>query len=69
MIRGIPIGNYTRSKKNKAYAMKAVMLLRRNPELRHITSKLWEEVAPKGKTPNYHMEVVVALWDNNLILG
>lgn len=33
LVKGIPSGNYTRSKKNKEYAIKAVKILKGAPEL------------------------------------
>jgi hypothetical protein len=72
LIRGVPKGNYTyRSDSlNKAYAVEAVELLRVNPELANDRNGLWEEVM-KGvkKSQNSQMDVVLALWNNDLIVS
>ena len=66
LVKGVPRGNYTNSEDNKRYAVNAVSELRKNPNL--TSEELWERVAPKGKTENSQMDVVLALWKNNLIV-
>jgi hypothetical protein len=72
---GIPCGNYinsTKDKKNKEYGIQGVKLLRRYPEMALNKSKLWRKVLeelnenPK-KTPESQMDVVVTLWENDLL--
>jgi len=71
IIKGIPKGKYTRSVKNKTYALTAVRIL--NNE-KHISSAaLWKEVMialneNSGKQHNGQMDVVLALADNKLII-
>ncbi|MEK4453437.1 DUF6979 family protein [Paenibacillus sp. FSL L8-0506] len=71
LVRGIPKGNYTyRSESlNKAYALEAVELLKVSPLLANDRNGLWKEVM-KGvkKSHNSQMDVVLALWNNNLIV-
>lgn len=73
-VRGIPRGDYTQSEDNKRYAIDAVRLLRRDPNLAEPSAsaggaaRLWAAVM-KGdpKRPNGQMEVVLALWNTGLI--
>lgn len=66
LVRGVSHGNYTNSEDNKRYAVDAVSELRKNPNLTE--RELWERVAPKGKTPNHQMGVVLALWEKGWIV-
>tara|TARA_B100001250_G_scaffold291418_1_gene253127 strand:+ start:35 stop:247 length:213 start_codon:yes stop_codon:yes gene_type:complete len=62
-----PVRTYTRSEKNKQYAIDAVSLLRENPGLVSNLAELWERV-PKddpNKKHNQQMDVVAALWRNS----
>lgn len=64
LVAHIPTGNYTRSKLNKAYALKAVTLLQTRPKLADDPHALWLEVmrgGDEGKKPNGQMEIVIAL--------
>ncbi len=45
-IKGIPNGTYTRSTKNKRYALNAIKILASNSTL--TSSELWKEVLKKG---------------------
>lgn len=59
-------GEYTRSEKNKHYAIKALSLLNENPMLNE--KELWELVIDGAdKKHNSQMDVVKTLWDNKLI--
>jgi hypothetical protein len=65
---GIPAGSYTGSRLNKRYAIRAVTLLRRRPELSDDLAALWRLASGDDeKTPNNQMEVVVALFRAGLI--
>jgi hypothetical protein len=69
LIKGVPSGNYTRSKSNKGYALAAVELLRKNPSLAENADVLWRETMKKtkndeSKTHNGQMDVVIALYNN-----
>ena len=68
LIRGIDPGNYTRSQKNKQYAVDAVDVLRRHPHLAHGAQGLWIEVLTGvSKKHNQQMNIVIALWNRGLI--
>ncbi|WP_440951695.1 DUF6979 family protein [Methanococcoides sp. FTZ1] len=67
LIKGIKKGNYTRSQKNKEYALKAVKVLKENPNLTKDAKALWREVVDEPKAHNGQMDVVIALWNNGYI--
>jgi hypothetical protein len=68
LIKGVPPGKYTRSSKNKCYAIDAVKLLKQEPTLADDQEMLWSKVV-KGerKNPNNQMDVVILLWKKDLI--
>lgn len=67
-VVGVPAGIYTKSAKNKVYGMKAVAILRDNPQYMNDSSALWEQVmAGESKVPNHQMDVVTSLWRNGLV--
>ena len=68
LIKNLASGDYTRSKLNKKYAIDAISILRRNPDLVHEKLELWKKVV-KGdsKRHNEQMEVAIALWENGFI--
>ena len=69
LVKGVPVGNYTRSKDNKAYAIQAVRLLAKQPSLADDPRALWTAVmAGVSKEPNSQMDVVIALSRAGLIL-
>jgi hypothetical protein len=69
LVKGIPAGRYTTSRDNKAYAVRAVALLTEGTQLRS-TSALWRAVTNGAeKTHNSQMDIVLALWNNDLIVG
>ena len=69
LIKGVKPGNYTRSKCNKGYAVKAVKLLEKNPKLAERPLELWAFVlSGEKKQHNSQMLVVVALWKHGDIL-
>jgi hypothetical protein len=68
LVRGIPAGRYTSSKDNKEYAVRAAALLTEGKQNWSISS-LWRAVAiDLEKTHNSQMDVVLALWNNDLIV-
>ena len=69
LIKGIQPGYYTKSQKNKAYALEAVELLKSNPLLASDAIKLWQLVMNGAdKNYNYQMDVVTMLWNNGYII-
>jgi hypothetical protein len=68
LVRGVPAGTYTRSIDNKAYALRAVELLRSTPELASRGRRtLWNRVDAKAASHNSQMDVVLALHQNGLL--
>ena len=68
LVKGIPAGRYTASKENKAYAVRAAELLREGKQS-WSTNSLWRAVTDDlEKTHNSQMDVVLALWKNELIV-
>jgi len=63
VVNDIPAGNYSRSEKNKGYALKAVSILKENRFLASQPTLLWKKVAGPEKTENHQMDVVVSLWN------
>lgn len=67
LVKGIPIGQYAPSNKNKAYALRAVSLL--NAGTHKTVNALWAEVTDgEDVLHNSQMDVVLALWKNDLIV-
>lgn len=68
LVLGVPAGSYTRSIDNKAYALRAVELLRTLPELALAGRRaLWNRVEAKARSHNSQMDVVLALHKNGLL--
>jgi hypothetical protein len=68
LVLGVPAGTYTRSVDNKAYALRAVELLRSVPELAVQGRRaLWNRVEAKSRSHNSQMDVVLALHQNGLL--
>jgi hypothetical protein len=69
LVIGIPAGRNTTSKDDKAYAVRAVALLTEGTQ--HCsTSALWRAVTNGAeKAHNSQMDIVLALWNNDFILG
>jgi len=66
LVKGIAAGQYAPSNKNKAYALRAVGLLRAGTH--KTVNALWAEVTDGEDLPhNSQMDVVLALWKNDLI--
>jgi hypothetical protein len=68
LVKGIPAGNYTASKENKAYAVHAAALLAKGTQS-WSTTALWNAVtSDPEKKHSSQMDVVLALWKNGLIV-
>jgi hypothetical protein len=68
LVKGIPAGNYTVSKDNKAYAVRAAELLIEGKQKWSI-SELWRAVTDDPeKTHNSQMDIVLALWKNGFLV-
>lgn len=68
LVRGILKGNYTKSVKNKGYALKAIEILKNSKTKIFTPKELWTELNLGDKRCNSQMDVVLALWNNNLIV-
>jgi hypothetical protein len=68
LIKGIHKGDYTKSVKNKEYALKAVAILKQNTETTFSPKELWDKLELGDKRHNSQMNVVLALWEHGLIV-
>ncbi|MEK5407682.1 hypothetical protein MKX36_17305 [Paenibacillus sp. FSL W8-0439] len=71
-IEGIPKGLYNtrRKSKNKDYAIKAVKLIKVQPNLLEDIKELWNKVTNNsGISHNHQMDVVKAVYKKNYIQG
>lgn len=68
LIKGIPEGEYTRSIDNKAYAIKAIKILKQTSQTLFSPKELWEQLELGNKSHNSQMDVVLALWNEGLIV-
>jgi hypothetical protein len=67
LVKGIPPGQYAPSNKDKAYALRAIALL--NSGTHKTINALWTEVTDGEEIAhNSQMDVVLALWKNDLIV-
>ena len=67
-IPNVVEGSYTRSQKNKKYAIKALSLIADNPELLSDKDKLWSKVMNgEEKKQNSQMDIVITLWNDGII--
>ena len=70
LVEGVPTGRYTRSKRNKRYALHALAVLGRRPELANHSRALWDAVmGGESKVHNGQMDVVIALWKHGLLVS
>ena len=68
LVKGIPAGHYSASFDNKGYAVRAAALLTEGKQS-WSTSALWRAVEnDPEKTHNGQMDIVLALWKNDLIV-
>lgn len=69
-VHGIRKGNYSTRhiSKNKEYAIRAVELIKKEPNLVKNMNELWNQVmGGVSKVHNSQMDVVLSLWKNNLL--
>ena len=67
LVKGIPAGQYAPPNKNKSYALRAVDLLHAGTH--RSVNALWAEVTGGEDIPHgSQMDVVLALWKNELIV-
>tara|TARA_R110002050_G_scaffold204522_4_gene340196 strand:+ start:124059 stop:124439 length:381 start_codon:yes stop_codon:yes gene_type:complete len=65
-VKGIKKGKYTNSKINKSLGIEALEILMNNRNKEYSRRELWNNINV-DKTHNSQMDVVLALWDNDLI--
>jgi hypothetical protein len=67
LVKGIPAGRYAPANRDKGYATRAVSLLKAGTH--KSVNSLWVEVTDGEDVPhNSQMDVVLALWKNDLIV-
>jgi hypothetical protein len=66
LVSGIPPGTYTTSVENKAYALRALESLRKDPALARSSSALWNSIKTDAENDQGGMDVVIALWNGGL---
>lgn len=69
LVAGVPSGDYTRSERNRRYAITAVRLLEKNRSLAaESPAALWLRVVRgEPKAHNHQMDVVLTLWREGLV--
>jgi len=69
LVKGIPAGDYAASKEDKDYAVRAVALLTQGTG-HWSRSALWQAVTKDAdKKESGQIDVVLALWNKDLIVG
>lgn len=69
LVRGIPSGKYTRSKRNKVYALNVYSLILKTHGLIENKKLLWRRVTGGTElAENGQLDVVIALFKANLLL-
>lgn len=68
LIKGIPCGSYTKSKKNKQYAIDAVEILKENLGKDLGKKELWYKITGNKKSYNSQMDIVLELFNRGYIL-
>jgi hypothetical protein len=61
LVKGIPKGSYTKSVKNKEYAIRAVAILKQNKHTTFSPKELWDKLELGDKRFNSKMNVVLTL--------
>ncbi|WP_051263871.1 DUF6979 family protein [Tenacibaculum ovolyticum] len=68
LVKGIPKGKYTKSIKNKEYALQAIDILKQNTQTTFLPKELWEQLELGDKNHNSQMDVVLGLWEKGYII-
>ena len=68
LVKGIPKGKYTKSIKNKKYAIDAIEILRQADKKMFTPKELWAELNLGDKKHNSQMDVVLVLWNEGFIV-
>ncbi len=70
-VKGVSAGIYNSRKdsKNKGYVIKAVSIIKKNPDLLNDKKELWNQVTEGNRiSHNYQLDVLEALWKRDYIL-
>ena len=68
LIKGVHSGKYTKSVKNKSYALKAVDIIRKTPSISNNPVDIWILIMNgEIKSHNHQMDVVTSLWNEKMI--
>ena len=67
LVAGVKPGDYVKTSKNGLYAIDAATVLQKNKFLVSQPKLLWKKVAGNTKTHNHQMDVVIALWEAEMI--
>ncbi|HZG70090.1 MAG TPA: hypothetical protein VEY51_01015 [Chondromyces sp.] len=68
LINGVEPGVYTKSRKNKGYALRAIEAIKNDPTIINDKKKLWEYASNgSGISHNHQMDVVLSLWSTKLL--
>lgn len=68
LVSGVPAKQeFTEQNKNALYACKAIELLKQNKYLTTQPVLLWKKTVGNTKSSNSQMDVVISLWNANLI--
>ena len=68
LVRGIPIGDYTKGSRNGQYAIEAIKIIRENPEMTSNKTTLWKVVSNGERSHNGQLDVVLGLYKKNLLV-
>lgn len=67
LIAGVGAESSAKITKNGQYAIDAIQVLRENRFIASQPDLLWRKVAGSAKTHNHQMDVVIGLWEADLI--
>jgi hypothetical protein len=67
LVKGIEKGNYTKSIKNKEYALQALELIKKDSDLANNPRRLWNMIMIENKQHNSQMDIVCELYKNGLL--
>ncbi|WP_457634278.1 DUF6979 family protein [Oceanithermus desulfurans] len=67
-VVGVPKGKYTDGDKNGKHALEALRLLKKDASWASNKTKLWKEVAGSEINHNQQLDVVLSLFDKDLLV-
>ncbi len=70
LVKGVSEGNYCDSLKNKNYVIKALEIIKIQPNVKHTEKSLWQKIiGNEFKVYNNQMDVLLSLWYAGLIIA